>query len=34
MLHIVDQGTLSHTQGRGAYMPWITPLADGNWIAK
>ena len=33
MLRIVDQGTLSHTSGRGAYMPWITPLADGSWIA-
>jgi sialidase-1 len=34
MLRIVDQGTLSHTPGRGAYMPWITPLTDGTWIAS
>jgi len=33
MLRIVDQGTLSHVTGRGAYMPWITPLADGTFIA-
>jgi hypothetical protein len=33
MLRIVDQGTLSHLTGRGAYMPWITPLADGSFIA-
>ena len=33
MLKIVDQGTISHVSGRGAYMPWITPLADGTFIA-
>lgn len=34
MLRIVDQGTLSHRQDRGAYMPWITPLADGSFLAS
>lgn len=33
MLRIVDQGLLSHRPGRGAYMPWITPLPDGTFIA-
>ena len=32
MLKIVDQGIISREPGRGAYMPVITPLADGkNW---
>lgn len=33
MLEIVDQGILSREAGRGAYMPFITPLADGTFIA-
>ena len=33
MLRLVDQGSISHLPGRGAYMPWITPLADGTFIA-
>jgi hypothetical protein len=33
MLRIVDQGVISHQPGRGAYMPWITPLPDGTFIA-
>lgn len=32
-MEIVDQGILSRRTGRGAYMPVITPLADGTWIA-
>jgi BNR repeat-like domain len=31
-LRIVDQGILSHDASRGAYMPSVTPLADGTWI--
>lgn len=34
MLNIVDQGLISRVSGRGAYMPWITPLADGSLIAS
>jgi len=33
MLAIVDQGILSHDPARGAYMPTITPLPDGSFIA-
>ncbi len=33
MLQIVDQGILSHQSGRGAFMPFITLLADGSFIA-
>jgi hypothetical protein len=33
MLEIIDQGTLSREAGRGAYMPFITPLSDGTFIA-
>ena len=33
MLKIVDQGILSHRSDRGAYMPAITPLPDGSFIA-
>jgi hypothetical protein len=33
MPEIVDQGVLSHQEGRGAYMPWITPCGDGTFIA-
>ena len=34
MLRIVDQGIISHREGRGAYMPVITLLADGTFIAS
>ena len=34
MLRIVDHGTISHVCGRGAYMPYITPLPDGTFIAS
>ena len=33
MLKIIDQGLISHQPGRGAYMPVITPLPDGSFIA-
>jgi hypothetical protein len=33
MLAIADQGILSHNSSRGAYMPTITPLPDGSFIA-
>lgn len=33
MLRITDQGILSLVEGRGAYMPWMTPLPDGTFIA-
>jgi len=33
MLEIVDKGLLSRQKGRGAYMPVITPLSDGTFIA-
>ena len=33
MLQVVDQGTLSYEEGRGAYMPSITQLRDGPLIA-
>ena len=33
MLSIVDKGVLDHQPGRGAYMPVITPLPDGSWVA-
>ncbi len=33
MLAIVDQGILSKQPDRGAYMPTITPLPDGTYIA-
>ncbi|MGE3316140.1 MAG: sialidase family protein [Planctomycetaceae bacterium] len=33
MLQIVDQGILSHQPGRGAYMPVMSPLSDGSFIA-
>lgn len=32
-LRIVDQGILSHDTSRGAFMPSMTPLSDGTWIA-
>ena len=32
-LRVVDQGLLSYHPGRGAYMPTITPLPDGTFIA-
>lgn len=34
MLTIVDQGYISHQLGRGAYMPFVTPLPDGTFIAS
>ena len=33
MLKIIDNGIISHQSERGAYMPVITPLADGSFIA-
>ena len=33
MLKIIDQGIISHQPERGAYMPVITPLPDGTFIA-
>ena len=33
MFKIVDQGVLSHQPGRGAFIPHITPLSDGSFIA-
>ena len=33
MLRIVDTGIISREPGRGAYMPVITPLPDGSFIA-
>ena len=34
MLEIVDKGILSRQEGRGAFMPVITPLSDGTYIAS
>lgn len=34
MLKIIDQGTISHQPGTGAYMPVIVPLPDGTFIAS
>ena len=33
MLKIIDNGVISHQSERGAYMPVITPLTDGSFIA-
>ena len=33
MLKIIDSGIISHQSERGAYMPVITPLANGSFIA-
>ena len=33
MLKIIDNGIISHQSERGAYMPVITPLTDGSFIA-
>ena len=33
MLRIIDRGIISSEPGRGAFMPVITPLADGTFIA-
>jgi hypothetical protein len=33
MLRIIDSGILSRREGLGAYMPAITPLPDGTFIA-
>ena len=32
-MKIIDEGVLSLEPGRGAYMPVITPLSDGSFIA-
>ena len=32
-LKLVDEGIISSRPNLGAYMPGITPLADGSWIA-
>lgn len=34
MIECVESGHLDHVPGRGAYMPWITPLPDGDFIAS
>jgi len=34
VLRTVDQGIISRVSGRGAYMPVITPLSDGTFIAS
>ena len=34
MLTIIDQGIISHRPDIGAYMPVITPLPDGTFIAS
>jgi len=34
MLRILDRGVISHDPARGAYMPVITPLPDGSFIAS
>jgi hypothetical protein len=33
MLRIIDEGVISSRPGRGAYMPLITRLADGTYVA-
>lgn len=33
MLHVVEQGVLSHRPDRGAYMPSVALLPDGSFIA-
>ena len=33
MLKIINSGIISHQSERGAYMPVITPLTDGSFIA-
>ena len=33
-LKVIDEGILSREPGRGAYMPWITPLSGGTFIAS
>jgi len=33
MFRILDQGVLSRHRGRGAFIPTITPLSDGTFIA-
>jgi len=33
-MEILEQGVISHQPGRGAYMPVITPLSDGSYIAS
>lgn len=33
-MEIAEQGILSHQPGRGAYMPVVTPLSDGSFIAS
>ena len=34
MLKIIDQGIISRDAGRGAYMPVITRLSDGTFLAS
>ena len=33
-LRIIEQGIISREEGRGAYMPWVTPLRYGTLIAS
>ncbi len=33
MIRVIDHGILSHRRGRGAFIPTITPLSDGSFIA-
>ncbi len=34
MLRIAEAGIIDHAAERGAYMPWVLPLADGSFIAS
>jgi hypothetical protein len=34
MLRIIEEGILDRSAERGAFMPWITPLHDGSFIAS
>ncbi len=34
MVEIAEEGILDRAPGRGAYMPWITPLPNGSFIAS
>ena len=33
MFSILDEGMLSHNPGTGAFIPSVTPLNDGTFIA-
>ena len=33
MIRVLDEGILSHSRERGAFIPTITPLSDGSFIA-